>query len=313
MPAALVAMSHSPLLDFVEVPADVASDVNGAFDAARAFAKDFDPQLVVTFTPDHYNGFFYDTMPPFCVGLRGFGLGDYDTATGDLDVPTERTEELVRFVQEADVDMTMSRYMGLDHGAVQPLEILFGGIDTIPTIPVFVNGVAGPFVPMRRIRQMGEAIGRWVAGCDERVLLIASGGLSHDPPVPQWATASEDVRKFLLDGRNPTPEARQARQQRVIDSAKDFVEGRATIRDLNPEWDKEFMRMCAEHDVAGLDALTAEQMVRDAGNSSHEVRTWVSAFSAFGAIGDYRVETSFYRDIKHYIAGFGVMTASQSA
>lgn len=73
MPAALVAMSHSPLLDFVEVPADVASDVNGAFDAARAFAKDFDPQLVVTFAPDHYNGFFYDTMPPFCVGLRGFG------------------------------------------------------------------------------------------------------------------------------------------------------------------------------------------------------------------------------------------------
>ncbi|GAB2490351.1 hypothetical protein GCM10027030_25590 [Luteococcus sediminum] len=142
--------------------------------------------------------------------------------------------------------------------------------------------MAGPFVPMRRIRQMGEAIGRWVATCDERVLLIASGGLSHDPPVPQWATASEDVRKFLLDGRNPTPEARQARQQRVIDSAKDFVEGRATIRDLNSEWDKEFMRMCAEHDVAGLDALTAEQMVRDAGNSSHEVRTWVSAFSAFG-------------------------------
>ncbi|GAB2490343.1 hypothetical protein GCM10027030_25580 [Luteococcus sediminum] len=116
MPAALVAMSHSPLLDFVEVPADVASDVNGAFEAARAFVKDFDPQLVVTFAPDHYNGFFYDTMPPFCVGLRGFGLGDYDTATGDLDVPTERVEELVRFVQEADIDMTMSRYMGLDHG-----------------------------------------------------------------------------------------------------------------------------------------------------------------------------------------------------
>jgi len=304
-------MSHSPLLDFVEVPADVEQEVDHAFETVRAFVREFDPQLVVNFAPDHYNGFFYDTMPPFCVGLRGFGLGDYGTAVGDLDVPTERAEELVRSLHEADVDMTMSRYMGLDHGAVQPMEVIFGGIDTVPTIPVFVNGVAGPFVPMRRIRAMGEAIGRWAATCDERVLLIASGGLSHDPPVPQWATATDDVRKFLLDGRNPTAEARAAREQRVIDTAKDFVEGSATIRDLNPEWDKAFMRLCREHDVAGLDALEVDEMVREAGNSSHEVRTWVAAFSALGATGQYQTEFEYYRDIKHYIAGFGVMTARQ--
>ncbi|MGO4956931.1 3-carboxyethylcatechol 2,3-dioxygenase [Luteococcus sp. Sow4_B9] len=313
MPAALVAMSHSPLIGFVDVPEELKTELDGVFDTAKKFVKDFDPTLVINFAPDHYNGFFYDTMPPFCVGLRGFGLGDYDTAVGDLDVPTEKAEELVRFVQEQDVDMCMSRYMGLDHGAVQPMEILFGGIDTVPTIPVFVNGVAGPFVPMRRIRAMGEAIGRWATTVDERVLLIASGGLSHDPPVPQWATASEDVRKFLLDGRNPTPEARQARQERVINAAKDFVEGKATIRDLNPEWDQDFMKKCATHDVAGFDAMLVDEMVRDAGNSSHEVRTWVSAFSAFGAIGDYQVDYEYYREIKHYIAGFGVMTANQKA
>ncbi|MBL0800799.1 hypothetical protein LH646_16075 [Streptomyces sp. WA1-19] len=65
------------------------------------------------------------------------------------------------------------------------MEILFDGIDTVPVIPVFVNGVARPFVTTRRVRELGEAIGDHVAGLDgERVPVIGSGGLSHDPPAP---------------------------------------------------------------------------------------------------------------------------------
>jgi 2,3-dihydroxyphenylpropionate 1,2-dioxygenase len=51
------------------------------------------------------------------------------------------------------------------------------------------------------------------------------------------------------------------------------------------------------------------QMAADAGNSAHEVRTWVAAFSALGAAGPYSVEYEYYRPIREYIAGFGVMTA----
>ncbi|WP_323179239.1 hypothetical protein [Streptomyces sp. NBC_00059] len=76
--------------------------------------------------------------------------------------------------------------MEVDHGAIQPLEILLSGIETVPAIPVFVNGVAKPFVRMRRVRQLGEAIGGYLASLEnERILVIGSGGLSHDPPVPQ--------------------------------------------------------------------------------------------------------------------------------
>lgn len=319
MSAAVLTMSHTPLLHHVEAPADVSREIDEAFTAARKFVTDFDPQLVVTFAPDHYNGFFYDTMPPFCVGLRAYGLGDYDTLTGELDVPGETAEELVRAIFADDVDVTMSRKMGLDHGAVQPLEILYGALDAVPTIPVFINGVAAPFAPMRRVRALGQAIGRWAAGRDERILFLGSGGLSHDPPVPQWASAPEEVReKMLLDGRNPTPEARAARQQRVIDAAHDFAAGRASIRDLNPDWDRTFMRACAEHDIAAFDAYSVEEMTRDAGNSSHEVRTWVAAHAAMGAAcgGDpagggtpYETAYEYYRPIREYIAGFGVLAS----
>lgn len=122
--------------------------------------REVDPELVITFGPDHYNGFFYDTMPPFCLALGAFGLGDYGTPTGELDVPSELAEDLAGYVQGEGVDLTVSRRMGVDHGAVQPLEVLFGGVDTLPTIPVFVNGVAAPFVPMRgSVRSARRSVG----------------------------------------------------------------------------------------------------------------------------------------------------------
>lgn len=309
MSLSLVAMSHTPLLGRIEVTDEVRREVDGAFSSVRDFVREVDPELVITIGPDHYNGFFYDTMPPFCLGLGAYGLGDYDTATGPLRVPADVAEDLARSVQARDVDLTISRAMGVDHGAVQPLEVIFGGIDTVPTIPLFVNGVAAPFVPMRRIRLLGEAIGRWAAQRPERILVIASGGLSHDPPVPQWATASDEVRAGLIDGRNPTPEAQAARQQRVIDTARDFAAGTATIADLNPDWDREFMRLCREGEVSAFDGYEAEEMTATAGNSSHEVRSWVAAFAAMSAVGDYTVEHEYYRPIPEYIAGFGVMTA----
>jgi 2,3-dihydroxyphenylpropionate 1,2-dioxygenase len=45
-------------------------------------------------------------------------------------------------------------------------------------------------------------------------------------------------------------------------------------------------------------------------HSAHEVRTWITAYAALGAIGDYTVQHSYYRPIKEFIAGFGVTTAT---
>ncbi|MEV8451606.1 3-carboxyethylcatechol 2,3-dioxygenase [Streptomyces sp. NPDC052095] len=313
MSLALVTMSHSPLLEFAEPPAEVAEAVDAAFGRARDFVRDYDPTLVVSFAPDHYNGFFHDLMPPFCVGYAAVGVGDYGTAEGPLDVPEARAEALAQWLADRDLDIAVSRRMEVDHGAVQPLEILFGGIDTVPTVPVFVNGVARPFVPMRRVRRLGAEIGSFLAGLPgERVLVLGSGGLSHDPPVPQWATADDTARAMLLNGRHPTAAARELRQRRVIDTARAFAAGTAAIQDLNPEWDRALMDVLASGDLSPVDAMEPARMAAEAGNSSHEVRTWVAAFAALGAAGPYDVTYSFYRPIKEYIAGFGVMTARTS-
>jgi 2,3-dihydroxyphenylpropionate 1,2-dioxygenase len=309
MSLALVCMSHSPLLDHTDPPADVKAAVEAAFDQVRSFAADFKPDLIVNFGPDHYNGFFYDLMPPFCIGYEAHGTGDYDSWGGPLNVPTSIAMELAEYVIANDIETAISRKMEVDHGAVQPMETIYGDLSQVPVIPIFINSVAPPFSKMSRIREFGTAVGNFFKDSDKRVLFIGSGGLSHDPPVPQIATATEEQRKFLTDGRHPTPEARAARQQRTIDTANAFARGEADIMDLNPEWDRKFIEVCKSGDVTQFDAYIPAEMAAEAGNSSHEVRTWVAAYSALRAGGEYKVTYEFYKPIKEYIAGFGVTTA----
>jgi 2,3-dihydroxyphenylpropionate 1,2-dioxygenase len=310
MSIALATTSHSPLLVYADPPAEVAAAVSHAIAQARAFVDDYQPTLLVSFAPDHYNGFFYDLMPPFCIGYAAVGIGDYGTPKGPLTVAASIAEELADWVADHDLDIAISRRMELDHGGTQPLDLLLGGIDKVPTIPIFVNSVAKPLVPMRRVRRLGEVIGDFLTTLlDERVLVIGSGGLSHDPPVPQWATATAEQRALLLNGRHPSAEARQRREQGTMAVARAFAGGTATIQDLNPDWDRALMATFASGDLTAVDSMTADQMAAEAGNSSHEVRTWIAAFSALRVAGPYTVESSFYLPVKEYIAGFGVMTA----
>jgi 2,3-dihydroxyphenylpropionate 1,2-dioxygenase len=117
------------------------------------------------------------------------------------------------------------------------------------------------------------------------------------------------VAERLIDGRNPTAEQRAAREQGVYAAGRAFAAGTATIAPLNPEWDRQLMVLLAAGDLAEIDTWSNAEFVRLAGHSSHEVRTWITAYAALGAAGPYRVETSFYRPIPEWIAGFGLTTA----
>lgn len=311
MTLALLATSHSPLLGHTELDAQVSAELESAFDQARRFVREFDPDVIVNFGPDHYNSFYYRLMPPFCIGCAAESIGDYDSQAGRLDVPEDLARALAEAVLGEGIDLAVSLDMQVDHGAVQPIEILYGDIRAKPFVPIFINCVAPPFTPLQRVRLLGEAVGRHLAALDQKILLIASGGLSHDPPVPRIATATPEQRRTLMGEVGPlTPEQRQARQQRVIQTARDFAAGTATIQDLAPEWDRKLLEILASGDLTPLDAWAPEEMTRIAGHSSHEVRTWIAAYAALGTAGPYTVHYSYYRPIREIIAGFGLTTAT---
>ncbi|UMB70426.1 3-carboxyethylcatechol 2,3-dioxygenase [Mycobacterium paraterrae] len=302
-------MSHSPLLNLPGPSQDLLDDIDGALTQAREFVADFNPELVVIFAPDHYNGFFYRTMPPFCIGTEAQGVGDYGTHQGPLDVPEATAVACAKAVLSAGVDLAVSAAMDVDHGTVQPLEKLFGTATARPMIPIFINSVATPLGPLHRCRALGTAVGSYLNTLDRRVLVMGSGGLSHDPPVPTLATATPQVVERIVHGRPMTPEQRAARQTAVMEAAKDFTAGNSALKKLNPGFDQRFLEIVDSGDLAELDTWSNAFIAAEGGNSAHEIRTWVAAFAALAAVGAYKTAVRYYRPVPELIAGFAIRTA----
>ncbi|MBI3691989.1 MAG: 3-carboxyethylcatechol 2,3-dioxygenase, partial [Mycolicibacterium aromaticivorans] len=258
---------------------------------------------------DHYNGFFYRLMPPFCIGTAAQGVGDYGTHAGPLNVPAALATEMAAAVWEAGVDVSLSAAMDVDHGTVQPLEVLFDDAASLPVIPVFINSVATPLGPLKRARALGSAIGDFLGGLDKRVLVVGSGGLSHDPPVPTLATAPPAALDRIVGGAPMSPDGRAARQEAVIAAAHEFAHGASPLRPLNPDWDGALLDLIDTNRLAEVDGWTNDWIAREAGNSAHEIRTWVAAFAALASQGDYQTQQRYYRAAPELIAGFAIRTA----
>ena len=306
----LQCLSHTPLKGYVDPLPDVVDEAGRMVATLRAEVEAFDPEIVFLFAPDHYNGFFLDAMPQLCIGTSATSVGDYMTSPGPLDVPRDIAEACARHVVAADIDLAISYRMQVDHGFAQPLEEICGSLARYPVIPLFINSVAPPVISFRRARQFGEAVGEFARGLGKRTLIIGSGGLSHNPPVPQIATAVPEVAERLIAGRNPTPDARAARQQRTIDAATLFAGGSSPLHPLNPQWDQAFMANLACQDWTALDAYGNAAITEAAGASAHEVKTWVAANAAMNAAtgGHYQVQSRYYRAIPEWIAGFAALT-----
>jgi 2,3-dihydroxyphenylpropionate 1,2-dioxygenase len=309
VPLAVCCMSHSPLLNLPGPPQDLLDEIESALADARDFVTSYDPELVVIFSPDHYNGFFYKAMPPFCIGTAAQGVGDFGTHAGPLDVPGDIATDCAKAVLASGIDVAISASMDVDHGTVQPLQKLFGDATARPVIPIFINSVATPLGPLRRVRALGAAVGTYVATLGKRVLIIGSGGLSHDPPVPTLATAPPAALGRIVHGNPMTPEQRQARQGAVREAAREFADGQGSLQPLNPDWDHAFLELLDSNRLAYTDGWSNSWIEQEAGHSAHEIRTWVAAFAAMAAHGRYATQQRYYRAAPELIAGFAIRTA----
>lgn len=315
MTVKLICASHSPLMEFAS-PAEQRQEqlVRAAFEKMAAEVRAYNPTLIIAFGPDHFNGFFYDLMPSFCVGVRATAAGDWDYGPGKLKVPEQTSLALIRQVLDEGVDVAYSYRMQADHGVTQPLHFLCDGkLDRYPTIPIFINGAAAPMPTTKRVIALGRAVGAFIQSLNaenERVLILGTGGLSHDPPTPQMGSVPPEVEEFLIAGRNPTPEARQNRQAKVIAVGQRLAAGDQSVAvPLNPEWDRELLETFKRADFATLEAMTEDDIRLHGGRGGQEVRAWMAAFAALETLGEYDMTVHCYEAISEWIAGFGIVSA----
>lgn len=303
-----VCMSHSPIMDRNRAAPDAEKRFWSAIEKAADYVAEAEPDLVVVFHPDHVNGFFYKLLPSFCIGIEGASVGDFGTVAGKLDIPENRALSCAEHTLKDGVDVAISYRMDVDHGGAQPIELLSAKLPLKRMIPIFVNCALAPRPTMARVRALGAAVGRWAAACPERVLILGSGGLSHDPPIASLATATPEVRQRLIDGGPLPHSARMTRQNNVMGEGPRYAAGQSKLLPLDVEWDKRLLDGFASGDLTVLDGLDDETITRTGGRGGHEVRCWIAALAALGQ--GYRSDVLFYEPIPEWLTGMGIMTAT---
>ena len=303
MATSLICASHSPLLYcYAREPEDW-DGLQLAFAERAQAVSEFDPELVFTFGSDHFNGFFLKTMPAFCVGLTAEAAADIGGFSGPVNVPEETAVSCVEYLRNNDVDTAVSYRMTIDHAFSQTISVMLGSLTARPTIPVFINCITTPFVPFRRTRMLGEAIGRFALTLDKRVLFLASGGMSHHPTryYPEHGAGEDEVEAWKLSGgddpKSLTP-AQWLERLEVMhhEGAEMIARGERTARDmrLNAESDLRFLDLFTQNKLEEYDDWDQYELVEKGGIGSMELQTWIAAAAAHKAAGGGLPIRDFY-------------------
>lgn len=314
---ALVCGSHSPLLYCFEKPPADWQAIQDGLARCRAFVDDFAPELVVIFGADHFNGFFLDMMPAFCIGLDAQATADIGGFSGPLDVPSALATEAIGYLRQQGFDPAVSFKMTVDHAFSQTLTQATGGLAVYPTIPVFINCITEPFVPFARSRQLGATLGEFLARQNKRTLFIASGGMSHHPTryYPAYTHGQDAVSQWQLNGNKVVAGGMCADSwlERLDvmhhEGAALIARGERTAKDMriNEESDREFLAALLEGDLESFDHWDQQALVARGGIGSMELHTWIAAAAAHQACGGAAPNLDVYSVAPEIGIGFGLI------
>jgi 2,3-dihydroxyphenylpropionate 1,2-dioxygenase len=314
----MVGMSHSPFATMPPAPDATVSAGSGPAgsgpagggpggrflaDAARVAAAvtALAPDAAVVIGPDHFHGNFYDAMPPFALGVaEAEAFGDFGSRSGPLPVASALAWAVRDRVAADGFDLTLSYALTVDHGIVQSYDMVCGG-SGVPLVPLVVNTAAPPLPSLRRCVALGRSLGAAIAAADAgRVLVIASGGLSHWLPSndPRDDSVPADRRAAMIHGRRDVRQASAAREARVR-----ALGGRPDAP-VNTAWDAWFLKQLVAADLDPVAGLGDELLEERAGSGGHEVRSWLIGFAAAGRP---LVWTS-YEPVPEWITGMGIGT-----
>ncbi|HEX3828478.1 MAG TPA: hypothetical protein VHV82_14525 [Sporichthyaceae bacterium] len=299
-----VGMSHSPFATMA--PPSEPTQPGGAFlaDAGRVAqaVTRLAPDAVVVVGPDHFHANFYDVMPPFVLGVEeAVGFGDFGSRSGPLPVATHLAWSIRDGLAAAGFDLSLSYSLTVDHGVVQSYEMATGGA-RIPLVPLVVNTAAPPLPGMDRCVELGRALGTVIrqSPVPGRVLVVASGGLSHWLPSndPRDPSVTGDRRASVIHGRKDVRAVAAAREPRVR-----AMGGDPNAR-VNAAWDRWFLKQLVAADLAPVATLGDGALEENAGSGGHEIRAWLIGQAA---VGEPLVWTS-YEPVPEWITGMGIGT-----
>lgn len=178
------------------------------FDGSRRAAElleELRPDHLVVVYNDHLNSFDLDNYPTLAIGVGGsFAQADEGWGTRPLpDLPgdVEWGIWLTEYLVEREFDLTVSQDLAVDHGIFSWLPYLLTPPWTLTVTPIAVNMVRHPFPTPRRMCGLGRAIRAGVEARpgDDRVVVVATGGMSHQISGARFGMANTALDEYFLE------------------------------------------------------------------------------------------------------------------
>lgn len=227
------------------------------------------PDVILIFSNDHFNTFFFDNFPVFAVGVATETSGPNDeTPMPTYAVPLHEglADHLRAHGIRNDFDIAVTQEFTLDHSFMVPWHFL-NARRRVPIIPFFIHCFSDPLPNAQRAFDLGkmlrEAIESWPG--EERIAVIGSGSFSLEIGGP-LAPKGE---------RSGTPDKIWAKsvEERLVEGEIELL----------------------------IEEATCERLQR-AGNAAGELLNWIAML---GVIGADKTPISLHPQVSHGHA-FGI-------
>lgn len=183
-----------------------------AYQPVKQWLRDQQVDTLIVVYNDHLHRFQFDAYPTFALGVaesmpvadEGEGPRPFPNIPGDPDLAWHLAKSLVH----DEFDLTVCQDIEMDHGVMTVLPLIADTPWPYRVIPLAVNVIQEPLPTPRRCARLGEAIGRAVRsyGGDRRVVVMATGGLSHQLHGPDFGFTNPDWDNRFMDLLETRPE-----------------------------------------------------------------------------------------------------------
>jgi aromatic ring-opening dioxygenase catalytic subunit (LigB family) len=153
---------------------------------------------------DHMNYFDLKTYPTFAIGMaehfpqadEGYGLRPFPGMDGD----PAFSWPIARSLVNDGFDLTFCQELELDHGVYSWLPYIMDPPWPLKVLPIAVNMLMHPVPTPQRLRQLGTSLRRAIVGdgCDSRVVVLATGGMSHQIHGTRFGLTNEKWDRYFL-------------------------------------------------------------------------------------------------------------------
>src|SRR4029450_2679179 len=155
-----------------------------------------DPTAIVA--GDHVEAFFLNAVPALAVYVGTECAGTFGRYRYRFPIHEPLARTVVEGGIERGFDLFYTQEAPLDYAFYVPLHFTMPE-PAVPLVPLHVNVSLPPQPTPRRCYDWGKALGEILRARPERVVLMASGGMSHFPGTDRYASPEFDYDRRLLD------------------------------------------------------------------------------------------------------------------